>query len=145
MPPSDELRARILDDHNERLRDLEGHYTEVATRLAAQSVQIDQLGEAVDTGMKTLGQKIDEFAKPLTAQVQTIVERVDEHSTQLADLQKSESARKSTDRSRKKVLHKILLAVALAAATAVGTHVAETVWNRAAPPPPAQVQSGSHP
>lgn len=145
MPPSEELRARILDDHNERLRDLEGHYTDVATKLAGVSVQVDQLGTTVETGMEALGKKIDDIARPLTDKVQEVVDRVDEHSTQLAELQKSENTRKTSERSRNRKIKKLLLSVALAAATALGTHVVESAWNRLAPPPPAQVQSGPHP
>jgi DNA repair ATPase RecN len=147
MPPSDELRARIRDDHSERLRDLEGHYTEVATRLAAQSVQIDQLGDSVgqlgdrfESGISNLGQKIDDIARPLADKVQQVVERIDEHSNQLADLQKSEKARGLVHRSRRKQIKSLVIGIVIAAVGALSTKIVETAWAHFTPPPAQSVQ-----
>lgn len=139
-PPTSELRASILDDHNERLRDLEGHRAELSSQMAAASVKIDtvttkveELGESMKTGMEVLGSKIEGLVQPISKKLVEIDERFDDHSNQLAELQKSEKTRKTGERSRSKKVKVIVMAALVAAAGYFGGKVAETAWNHIGP------------
>jgi len=65
-------------DHGDRLTRLEGHDREVASRLAAQTIQIDALTEKIADGFTRLGAQL----AGMTAQLQ-------QHGTQLQSLQEA--------------------------------------------------------
>lgn len=125
--------AREMEDHAERLRGLEGSYSEVASQLAAQSVQIDgqsvtleRLEQTVDRGVSELGQRIEDLAKPLITRVEKIADDVEEHGRRLLDLQKFEDDRAAKKDDRRKTIKRLALGVGLAGGGVLGKEL--TMW-----------------
>lgn len=115
----------VVEDHSARLRDIEGHYTEVASQLATQSVQIDQLSKDIKIGVGSLSQKMDDLTGPL----KIVSDSVDEHRDQLKKLQDAEDARTKAKSERSRAVKKWAFAVIVAGAGFFGEKGASWLWD----------------
>lgn len=112
----------LLDSHEERLKVLEENRSDVASQLAAQTVQIRYLGQAIEEGLAEVGKKLEGFAAPISKQVQEVVATVE-------GLQTAETARKARRDERSAFMKKVGGAIALAAAGILGKEVAVLIWH----------------
>lgn len=80
MAPADASALAQIEDHGARLRELESNYADVASQLAANSVQLSSLTSTVENGMESLGQKMETFTSSTQVEIKrqgTIVDTLD--------------------------------------------------------------------
>jgi len=112
----------LIDSHEERLKSLEGHRSEVAGQLAAQTVQLGFLSDTIEKGLADLGERLEQFAAPIAKQVSDVVSTVD-------GLQKAESVRSGRRQERTALVKKIVGGLSVAAAGILGKEGAMWIWH----------------
>lgn len=118
--PRIEAASDLLSDHSDRIGKLEDNYTEVSAQLAAQTVQIDQLGKDIANGVHSLSTKIDVVFAPL----KVVQSDLDAHKDRLEELEKSDGVRKE----RKKAIRTGLAGVLVLGLGAVAKEAGLWIW-----------------
>jgi hypothetical protein len=118
--PRPDTANDLISDHSDRIGRLESGFTEVSAQLAAQTVQIDNLGKEVASGVQSLSTKIDVVFAPL----KVVQDNIQEHKDLLRELEADRVVRKE----RGKMVRNAIIAIALACGGALAKESGGWLW-----------------
>lgn len=119
MPRAESTDA-LFEDHSDRLGRLETNYAEVASQLAAQSVQIDNIGRDLTNGVQSLSSKIDVVFAPL----KLVTEKADLQDGRLKVLE----AVHLVKAERRKTIRNAMLGLLLAGSGVIAEKLSTWIW-----------------
>ncbi len=137
MAPShpQSYEGSLVDSHEERIKGLEGNRSEVASQLAAQTVQLDYLRQTIDSGLASLGDgllglgnKMELMVAPITAQLKAVEATTITNAGTISELQATNTAREEKRKARFETWKKVVVGLVLAGAGALGKEGATFLW-----------------
>lgn len=104
MPPKPFSQHQNVrhEGHEDRIQRLEDRYTDIKGELVEQTVMLDHLKDALETGIESVVSRIECAVAPLSENVEAIRNKMDQHENELRALKIEDASRRQTYSTIKK-------------------------------------------